>query len=412
MNPFRELDRVSKYYIIALLCVMFMSMRLLFTWPLPQFIIYLASFAVTLLFAITFRKNLRYVRPSVFVSLLLLILVFLYEMLFVWELRVISLLVGLIVIINTGVLLLSGKEIAVSLFSCCDYILKIIIGVSLAGWILFLLGVPLPHFHSETDAFYEHTVYYLFVLNGTPEHQLIPRFAGMFLEPGHMGTTSCFLLYANKFNLREKGNIVLLAAVLFSLSLAAYGLLIGGVILYLFFNSKKGILYIIPVIVLFIGVWISSTMYRGGDNILNQKIFSRLEIVDGEMTGNNRTTMVFDRMYGRFVKSDRVYFGMGRETYEKNTSKNLVNGCAGIKRYIYTRGIIGTIIMLLLLISLLYADYSSLGLGFLILFVIANMIRDYPQKELWLYIYCTVLPYLKYRSNNCVCRQKLTEIMF
>ena len=146
MNPFRELDRVSKYYIIALLCVMFMSMRLLFTWPLPQFIIYLASFAVTLLFAITFRKNLRYVRPSVFVSLLLLILVFLYEILFVWELRVISLLVGLIVIINTGVLLLSGKEIAVSLFSCCDYILKIIIGVSLAGWILFLLGVPLPHF--------------------------------------------------------------------------------------------------------------------------------------------------------------------------------------------------------------------------------------------------------------------------
>ena len=89
-----------------------------------------------------------------------------------------------------------------------------------------------------------------------------------------------------------------------------------------------------------------------------------------------------------------------------------MNGCAGIKRYIYTRGIIGTIIMLLLLISLLYADYSSLGLGFLILFVIANMIRDYPQKELWLYIYCTVLPYLKYRSNNCVCRQKLTEIMF
>lgn len=400
MTPFCTLDSVSRYFIIGLLCVMFMSMRMLFTWPFPSMMIYIVSLIFTLVYAVKFRTNIRYLSKATFVSLCLFILVYLYEILFIRELNVIPLLAGFIVIFNTSVLLMSGKEVRTSLLYCCDFTLKIIIGVSLVGWILFLLGVPLPHFYSETDAYYKHTVYYLFVLNGTPDEQLVPRFAGMFLEPGHLGTTSCFLLYLNKFNMKKIGNIILLASVIFSLSLAAYGLLVGGVMLYFLFNSKKGILYIIPVIIVFVGIWIMSVTFHGGDNILYQKIFARLEFVDGEMTGSNRTTKVFDRMYDRFVQSDDVYLGMGRETYEKNTSTNLVNGCAGIKRYVYTRGIVGTMMMLLFLVSLLYANYSPLGLGFFILFVVANMIRDYPQKELWLYLYCVALPFFKYYGKN------------
>lgn len=32
----------------------------------------------------------------------------------------------------------------------------------------------------------------------------MPRFAGMFLEPGHLGTICCLLLYVEGFNLKKK----------------------------------------------------------------------------------------------------------------------------------------------------------------------------------------------------------------
>lgn len=50
-----------------------------------------------------------------------------------------------------------------------------------------------------------------------------------------------FLLCINRFRLREFGNKILLAGVLFSLSLAAYGLLVGAVIIY-FIQMRKIIL--------------------------------------------------------------------------------------------------------------------------------------------------------------------------
>lgn len=55
MTPFCTLDSVSRYFIIGLLCVMFMSMRMLFTWPFPSMMIYIVSLIFTLVYAVKFR---------------------------------------------------------------------------------------------------------------------------------------------------------------------------------------------------------------------------------------------------------------------------------------------------------------------------------------------------------------------
>ena len=54
-----------------------------------------------------------------------------------------------------------------------------------------------------------------------------------------------FTLYKTAFRLREFGNKILLAGVLFSLSLAAYGLLVGAVIIYFHPNEKNYLDYYI-----------------------------------------------------------------------------------------------------------------------------------------------------------------------
>ena len=247
--------------------------------------------------------------------------------------------------------------------------------------------------------YYYHTIYYLFNLNGDPDLQLVPRFAGFFLEPGHLGTMCVFLLCINRFRLREFGNKILLAGVLFSLSLAAYGLLVGAVIIY--FIQMRKIIWIIIFGSLFATVGIISYFYNNGDNVLYQMIFHRIEFEDGEMVGNNRTSMYFDAEFDKYLSSSKVWTGMGRDAFgsEKNANQNITIGCAGYKRYFFIRGVLGTVLLLLFLVAY-YWNYRSIWtLGFLIVFIVGNLIRDYPLKPIWLYLFILSLPILKLENK-------------
>ena len=61
---------------------------------------------------------------------------------------------------------------------------------------------------------------------------MLPRFCGLFLEPGHIGSTACLMLYVNQFNFQKRSNFIYLFSILLSLSLAAYCLLFIGMILF------------------------------------------------------------------------------------------------------------------------------------------------------------------------------------
>ena len=208
-----------------------------------------------------------------------------------------------------------------------------------------------------------------------------------------------FLLCINRFRLREFGNKILLAGVLFSLSLAAYGLLVGAVIIY--FIQMRKIIWIIIFGSLFATVGIISYFYNNGDNVLYQMIFHRIEFEDGEMVGNNRTSMYFDAEFDKYLSSSKVWTGMGRDAFgsEKNANQNITIGCAGYKRYFFIRGVLGTVLLLLFLVAY-YWNYRSIWtLGFLIVFIVGNLIRDYPLKPIWLYLFILSLPILKLENK-------------
>ena len=182
--------------------------------------------------------------------------------------------------------------------------------------------------------------------------------------------------------------------------LAAYGLLIGGVALYIFYNTKRGMIYV-TVFSLFIAVvWIISINYNSGENYLNKRIFERLIFEDGEMMGANRTTDFFQTRFDRYVVSSDIWFGVGRDAFDaKGTSTtNILNGCAGWKRFYFLRGVVGCFLLLLFLFSYWRKYPSSKAGAFLILFLVANMIRDYPLREYFLFIYLLAIPVLYQRK--------------
>lgn len=218
---------LEAFLALGFLLLMFKSFRLYFTWNIPQTLV--TGLGLISCLSYCFFYHGKIFSRITFHHVLLafgISAVFLYEILIISQSALLPLFVVFTTLICSIFLILLDNGTRVRLLYYVTLLTQVIVGISLVGWILFLLNIPLPHYYSDTDTYYTHTVYYLFLLNGVPELQLMPRFAGLFLEPGHLGTICCFLLYVENFNFKKLGNIVLLLGVLFSFSLAAYGLLL------------------------------------------------------------------------------------------------------------------------------------------------------------------------------------------
>lgn len=390
-------DKLSFYFLtICLLLTMFQSQRLYFTWSMPLSFISILTIISCICYVIHHQHSYRYSTYIKLIFIIQIILLYIYEYFHVAGLSALSFLCHINTILIASFLILSNNVYKQHILRTIIISTQIIVGISLLGWFLYLINVPLPHYYSKTDAFYSHEVYYLFVVNYTSDYTLIPRFAGMFLEPGHLGTMCCFLLHIGGYRLKDFGNIILLLGIIFSLSLAAYGLLFGGFCLHLLFTKRKGILYILLFFTFVAGIWGISSTYNRGNNYLNDKIFLRLVFEDGEMAGSNRTTSLFDSYYERFLNSSEPLTGVGRKAYETRAATNIVNGCAGYKRFFYLRGWVGTFLLCSFLLLYFYVYRSIYTFPFVVIFVVANLIRDYPLKEYWFFIFILALPVLKH----------------
>lgn len=370
------------FFIILAMCV---SMELYFTWKFPQSII--NTVCAVVLFPYLLRMKIS--RQSIW-GIILLIVNFAYNYTHNTPLfSFLSFLNVLSVIIISIFVILSSIDFKIKLLHFFDLFIKCICFISLVGWFLYLVGIPLPHYYSDTSDYYSHEVYYLFIVGANNIlEELLPRFCGMFLEPGHIGSTCCLLLFINRFNFKDKSNYIYLLSIIFSLSLAAYCLLFIGLCLHFFLKGVHIIKYILFMGVLAGILYILGLTYNDGDNILNEKILSRLVVVDGELSGDNRTSMLFDAYYEDWLKHGDIINGYGKEAYgEGNEAKNILHGCASFKRFFFINGIMGVILVLVLYWHLFYKYRSSQGWGFFILLVICNMIRDYPFRLMWLYLF-------------------------
>lgn len=362
-------------------------MQLYFTWFIPQSFLTFISF-ISLVFYLPYNK--LYVTNKRLLSVILISIIFVYEGLKIYPISILSWMQLSSRIILVSVLIFSKYDFLYKALKFIIRVTAIIILVSLIFWVMYLIGVQLPHYFVTTNNYYDHSVYYFFLLNNG---SVIPRFAGLFLEPGHVGSTACLLLFLNGLTLKKWENVIFIIAILLSLSLAAYGLLIGCVGLHLFIKSKKAFLKLIPYLVVLFLLVIFFSNYNGGDNPINEKILMRLVFENGEMAGNNRTSVAFDNAYDSYIKSERVFTGMGRDVMAAESGVvGILNGTATWKRYFFLRGYVGCVLLLFFLFYYFYAYSTKRGFAFLILYLVCNMIRDYPLDELWLYLMVISLP--------------------
>jgi hypothetical protein len=259
---------------------------------------------------------------------------------------------------------------------------SIFITISVAWWILYLIGVPLPHFEdsfgfserrNEAQYFYDNYVFFLRNL-GTKYSDfsdlILPRFSCIFLEPGYFSLILVVLLFLNRFRFKEKSNQVLLVALILSFSLAGW---IIGIFAYISFsirNSKNRFLLIFLISAFLITFYLFFSSYNNGNNVINKYIFERLEYDEekGTITGYNRTAEEFEKWFStEFLKSDNVLFGINLKNIFGETTN------VGWKVYMVNYGLIGLFFYILFLLIVYLYNKNYNGFLFFILYILFFM---------------------------------------
>lgn len=279
-------------------------------------------------------------------------------------------------------------------YDCLNFITTAFVVLMIPSLVLWLVNwfVPLPSFGTvRIDNTYQHyrpyTNHLIFVKSSMLSYGY--RFNGPFLEPGHLGMMSAFLLYANKYNFKDKRLIGIIVVLLFSLSLAGYVLAAIGYCFNKFVTDKRFILRVAGVIIVIIPIYFFSLTYNGGHNFLNERIIERLQYdEDKGFSGNNR---VFGQIedYYRFLLKSGKHFWTG---YDKKTMKWLAESQesrgTGYVMFVVTNGFLGLIITSLFYIY--YAASSKCKKYALLYFIYVCFVfwqRCYPFWTSWLICY-------------------------
>ena len=254
------------------------------------------------------------------------------------------------------------------------------------GFVVFVIDLilDLPFVNYVTIGDYNPFENYIFLIKSQSLREYF-RFNGPFSESGHMSMICAFLLYANKYNLKQWYNIVFLISVLFSLSLAGYVLLGLGLSLY----SIKSVKTIIGVLVLGCIIYIGVTqLWNNGNNPVNEIVFSRLEYdEDKGISGNNRFSSDTDKYYEN-LSTIELLVGVGLDEYNKQIELGTIGG-AGYKLFIIINGFLGSMFVLMIYYNITYlSNNRRYAIGFLILMIASFMQRSYPTWMSWL------LPYI------------------
>ena len=218
-------------------------------------------------------------------------------------------------------------------------VMGVLLAISLIGHFLYLIGIILPGKNVEFGQHYSFTNYYLFLLDDRNLFVIIPRFNSYFPEPSHVGSAAAFLLFAQRGHWKKWYNLVLVATIFFSFSLASYIYLIVIVFLNLWIERKQLFRKLLITVTFFtIGI-VTAFTYNGGDNLVHDLILLRMEVEDGELAGDNRVTDNFEKDYSNFLESSDILLGRNNDTEEF--------GNAGYKYFFYEHGLIGIILIVL-----------------------------------------------------------------
>lgn len=272
--------------------------------------------------------------------------------------------------------------------------MAILLVPSMLFFFLYLLGFPLPSSNLQYgDAFYTFSNYYFFLIDERQLLAFIPRFQSVFPEPSHLGTVCAVLLLAQRGKWRRWWNITLLTALLISFSLGAYVYLVAVVFLNMWTKGRRILLNLILISAVIASVIIGSFYYNDGDNLVNSLIVLRMEVDEGELAGNNRTTADFDADFENFMQSSDILFGRERQE---------MFGDSGYKVFIYDNGFVG--LALIIVFFFLAFNPSSNRRAKISAWIVTLLIFGVDAFVLWfgrfIPLYCAAYNDLENKENN------------
>lgn len=292
------------------------------------------------------------------------------------------------------VILLIDRKSLNHLLKIWTNLFAVILSVSLIVYFLAMLGL-LPSFGvvsfgDKDNISYVYQNYILCLVNMNLHNFDTIRFNSIFLEPGHVSMIGAFTLYANRYDLKRWTIWAILIASLLTFSLAGYILVIIGyfIICLQSIGIKKIIISIFISSILLVSVYNIAVSYNGGNNLVNSLIIQRTEF-DGDrvIRGNNRVSLNTDILYNKFSQSSEFLTGLDFVTYQKYLKNETISG-AGYKMYLMEKGILGTLIILLVYLCLSRRALDKRFIYyFLLLFIISFIQRAWPTSYIWLFLF-------------------------
>lgn len=261
----------------------------------------------------------------------------------------------------------------IELFNWLSKWFAILLIASFIWWILWMIGISLPHTTEQLDWEYDDEGfilenYFLFRRRISIDISTIVdsmfRFNGFFLEPGHVGTITTFFLFANKYNFKDWRNKIFILIIIASLSAAAYALTFFGYCLFRFTENKTKIIVAI-IGVAIIGIIIIT--YNGGDNYVNDILLAKYTRDSGIVEG--RFSEHTQQLWNQLLSDGRIIFGVGANVD--------VAQSAGYKVFLIMNGLFGSSLTIISYWLILQTNRSKLGFFLFVLILISFLQRAY-----------------------------------
>ena len=236
-------------------------------------------------------------------------------------------------------------------------------------------------------AWYQYRRNYLFYTPYTKDYMAWNRFLGPFTEPGHLGTMLAFLLFVDGFNFKNKYTWINLLALVLTISLAGYILAFVGFLFDRYTKRKVSIWLISSLCFIILSISVYANYYRNGDNVVNEKIVSRLEFDDEKgITGNHRVSDEVD-LYFLTMFTDTKTLMQG---YDKKAVEYLyyTGGGTGIKWWMVCHGFIGVIsVLAFYFVFCVFSKSRKYCLLYFVFLFLMFMQRSYPYWFAWIICY-------------------------
>lgn len=301
-----------------------------------------------------------------------------FSLMFIW-MKITGSMFGLVegginAFLFTTILSLKEKYI-LSVLQFVTKSLSVILLISMIGFVLYKIGFPLPNTRMNTSDLLLGTNlnnFYLFVYNLTPH--TFARFQSIFLEPGYLTLGVAPLLFIHKYDFRNKQVLILLFAQLLSFSLAGYIILIIGYIFSSVCSSEKGkyigLLYGLVIMVIALVVMVVFL----GQEFFQTMILDRLQIVDGSLAGDDRSSVYLDFQYAKMMLSDDKWFGIDYNTDFSD------KGVSGYKLFAVQHGILGVLLVVLAYVSSIRKIGFNYNTGIIFVTLLMLYQNSYPDS--------------------------------